>query len=54
VEKHNKVHIWKLEGNEKSMVDRKSLYWWKDLCLICEVDKEFNWFDKRIKWKHGN
>jgi len=39
---------------KKSMVDRKSSYWWKDLCLICEVDKESNWFDRRIKWKHGN
>jgi len=38
----------------KFMVDKKSSYWWKDLCLICEVDKVSNWFDRRIKWKHGN
>ena len=34
----------------KSMVDRKSSYWWKDLC----EDKESNWFHRMIKWKHGN
>jgi len=36
------------------MVDRKSSYWWKDLCKICDVDKSHSWFDGKVKWKHGN
>ena len=36
------------------MVERKSSRWWKDLCSICDVYNESNWFDKRIRWKHGN
>ena len=39
---------------KSSMTDRKSSYWWKDLGLICEVQSEHNWFDKRIRWKYGN
>jgi len=38
----------------RTMVERKSSYWWKDLCKICDVDKPHNWFDGKIKWKHGN
>ena len=37
-----------------SMVERKSSHWWKDLCSICEVNNDSNWFDRRIRWKHGN
>ena len=39
---------------KSSMTDRKNSYWWKDLRLICEVQSEHNWFDKRIRWKYGN
>jgi len=24
------------------------------LCSVCEVYNDSNWFDKRIRWKHGN
>jgi len=34
-----------------TMAESKSLIWWSDLCRICEVEKELNWFDNRISWK---
>ena len=37
-----------------SMVERKSCHWWKNLCSICEVNNDFNWYGRRIRWKHGN
>ena len=36
------------------MVESKSSHWWKDLCSICKVNNYSNWFDRRIRWKHGN
>lgn len=39
---------------KNSMIDQKYSYWWKDLCIICEVDNEGNWFDRRIGWKLRN
>jgi len=36
------------------MTSNKSLNWWKDLGIICEANKESNWFDQRIRWKIGN
>ena len=30
------------------MVDWKSSTWWKDLCRVCDVGNDSNWFDNRI------
>jgi len=33
----------------KSMTYIKILKWWKDLGTICEENREYNWFDQRIR-----
>ena len=37
-----------------TMDDNKSSTWWKDLCKVCHVANDFNWFDSRITWRLGN
>jgi len=58
-----KEGVWKdiLEsryGNWKDMKivgrNRKQSNWWKDLCKICDVGNQLNWFDNNIKWVLGN
>jgi len=41
-------------NTRNSMADRRSSNWWKDLGIICEVNKESNWFDHMIRWRLGN
>jgi len=36
------------------MVDRKISSWWRDLCRICDVGNQLNWFESRIGWNLGN
>ena len=48
----SKYGDWRELG--KSMTSNKSSNWWKDLRIIYKANKEFNWFDQRIRWKIGN
>jgi len=38
----------------RTMVDRKSSYWWKDLCRAYNIGNYPNWFDDRVKWEIRN
>jgi len=31
------------------LVCRKNLCWWNDLGFSCDVNREVNWFDRRIR-----
>jgi len=37
-----------------AMDDRKSSTWCRDICRICDVRNDHNWFEGRIRWKLGN
>ena len=35
-------------------LDKRHSRWWRDLCKICDVDNQNNWFDQRVSWQLGD